>query len=160
MTKEELIKLNEDIGMLSSSDIKERDLYLRELATGEIQGPPVGRASIDKPWLKYYDEEKYKVDFPKEIFYEGLLKQNINNLDNVAINYFFTNITFRKFFENANSLIKAMSNYGVKNGDSVGICLASIPESMYAISAVSYLGAIGVFLPPYLDKKSIIVISS
>lgn len=156
MTKEDLMRLNENIGMLSSSDSKERDLYLRGLATGEIQGPPVGRTSIDKPWMQFYDKEKYKIDFPEEIFYEGLLKQNKNNLDNIALNYFFTNITFRKFFENTDSLIQAMSNYGVKNGDSVGICLASIPEAMYAISAVSYLGAIGIFLPPYLDKKSMI----
>ena len=31
-----------------------RNLYLKKLSLGEIQGPQLGKASIDKPWLKYY----------------------------------------------------------------------------------------------------------
>ncbi len=34
---------------------KERDLYLRKIANGEIYGPMTGQPSIDKPWLKYCD---------------------------------------------------------------------------------------------------------
>ena len=62
MTKEELIRLKEDIAALSEEDIKERDLYLRGLSNGDIQGPPVGYPSIDKPWLKYYSEEDISID--------------------------------------------------------------------------------------------------
>lgn len=156
MTKEELIKLKEWISKLSPDEIKDRDLYLRELANGEMQGPSVGYASIDKPWLKYYDAKKYKVDFPKEIFYEGLLRQNKDNMNNTAINYFYTNISFKKMFKKINDLIKALSANDIKDGNYVSVCLPGIPESMYAINAFSYIGAVGIFLPPYLDKKTMI----
>jgi len=36
-----------------------RDLYLRKVALGEIEGKSTGYASIDKPWLKYYKETNY-----------------------------------------------------------------------------------------------------
>ncbi len=156
MTKEELIKLKEEISKLSEEEIKDRDLYLRGLASGELQGPPVGYPSIDKPWLKYYDEEKYKVDFPKEIFYDGLWRQNKNHLGNIAINYFYTNISYKDYFDRVRALSKSLSHYGVKDGDYVGVCLASIPESMYALGALSYIGASAIFFPPYLDRKSMI----
>ena len=42
MTKEDLIKLKEELATLSEKEKKQRDLYLRSLATGEILGPPVG----------------------------------------------------------------------------------------------------------------------
>ena len=47
MTKEELINLKKQIESLSNEEKKERDLYLRKLALGEIQGPMTGFASID-----------------------------------------------------------------------------------------------------------------
>ena len=156
MTKEELNKLNNWIMNLSEEERKKRRLYLRKLSLGEIQGPPVGYASIDMPWLKCYDEVKYKIDFPKEIFYEGLYRQNKDYLSNIAINYFYTNISFKKLFERINSLVKALSYYGIKDGDYVSVCMPGIPESMYAVNAFSYIGAVGIFLPPYLDKKTML----
>lgn len=156
MTKEELIKLKEDIAKLSESDKKQRDIYLRKLATGEFQGPPVGYASIDKTCLKYYAEDKFNLDLPNELFYKSLQRMNKNNMDTTAIEYFFAKIQYKKYFENVHSLIKAMYNSGVRDGNYVGICLAGIPESMYAVGALSYLGAVGVFFPPYLDPNAMI----
>ena len=34
-----------------------RNLYLRKLLIGEIQGPLTNLPSVDKEWLKYYSEE-------------------------------------------------------------------------------------------------------
>ena len=36
----------------------ERNLYLRELLLGNIQGPLTGIPNIDRPWLKYYTKEE------------------------------------------------------------------------------------------------------
>ena len=54
MKKEDLIKLEEKIASLSAEDKIQRDIYLKKLADGTIQGPPVGYPNIDKRWLKYY----------------------------------------------------------------------------------------------------------
>ena len=154
MKRKELNELKEWISSLTDEEISERDLYLMKLSNGEFQGPPVGYSSIDKSWLGKYDEDKYTTDFPKELFYDGLVRQNKKNMKKTAIDYFHTKISYKKYFERVNSLIKALSRAGVKDGDYVGVCLASIPESMYSLGALSYLGAAGIFFPPYLDKKS------
>ncbi len=52
MKKEDLIKLKEKISKLSEEEQKLRDLYLRKIANSELYGPMLGKASIDKPWLK------------------------------------------------------------------------------------------------------------
>ena len=70
------------------SDEKKHDLYLRKLATGEIQGPPTGKPSQDKPWLKYYSEEAIVSDVPKMKAYDYLVLNNLDNLNSVAINYY------------------------------------------------------------------------
>ena len=64
------------------SDEKKHDLYLRKLATGEIQGPPTGKPSQDKPWLKYYSEEAIVSDVPSMSIYDYV---KLNNKDNFEI---------------------------------------------------------------------------
>ena len=156
MREEDLEKLKKWISDLSDDELKERDIYLRKLATGELQGPPVGYTSIDKTCLMHYDKEKFTMDLPKGIFYDSLRRRNKDNLSNIAFNYFFSNISYKKFFENTEALAKGLNSIGVNDGDYVGVCAVGIPESMYALCALSYLGAVGIFFPPYLDKESML----
>ena len=84
-----------------SEELK-RDLYSRKIATGEVYGPLSGKASIDKPWLKYFDEELIVKTFPNETMYEHILNRNKNNLDLYALNYFGKRFTYREMFEKLN----------------------------------------------------------
>ena len=64
---------------IKNLDVKEqtlRDLHLRKLALGEIQGTPTGYASIDKPWLKYYSEDGITEEFPNKTCYQNLYDSN------------------------------------------------------------------------------------
>ena len=65
-----------------------RYLYLRGLANGTIQGPPVGFPSIDMPWLKDYSEEEILSDIiPRRIYEE--FKESCEKYKNlIAIEYF------------------------------------------------------------------------
>ena len=71
MTKEELIELRDELLTIKEEE-KERDLHLKSLATGSVQGPCVGRPSVDKPWLKYYTDEQIKTDMPNMSAYQYL----------------------------------------------------------------------------------------
>ena len=53
-----------------------------------------GYPSIDKPWLKYYREETVNADLPICTIYEYPYENNKNTLDNVAMNYFGSQITY------------------------------------------------------------------
>ena len=83
MNKEELIKLKQEL----------RDLHLRQILTGEIQGPITGHASIDKPWLKFYTKEQIKTNMPKMTAYQYLYQKNNKYLGRTALSYFSSKIT-------------------------------------------------------------------
>lgn len=155
MTKEELIKLKEDIAHLSPDELKIRDLYLRELASGEMQGPPVGYASIDKPWLKYYEKQVLMSDIPQKTAYRYIYDNNIKNLDKNAFDFFGRKIKYKDFFENIDIVSNVLTNYGVKKGDIVSIAMPSFPETFYLFYAISKIGAIANMIDPRTSSDGI-----
>ena len=69
MEKDDLIKYKEKLSKLSDNEKKLRELYLKNLLLGNIQGPLTGYSSIDIPNLKYSRETPIKkldgIDFQK-----------------------------------------------------------------------------------------------
>ena len=108
--------------MLTKEEQMKRDLYLRQLALGEIQGPPTGYASIDKPWLKFFDEEKISEDTPKMTCSDYIEHNNINHKNDIIIDYFGNKISDKEFFQKRDEASKAFQKIGVKKGDIVTIC--------------------------------------
>lgn len=155
MQKEDLEKLKEKLSKLSEEESKKRDLYLRGLANGEIQGPPVGHASIDKPWLKYYEQSQVVEDAPKVTCYKNLYNNNKDHLSDVAIEYYGTKITYKELFENIDKTAQAFQTLGIKKGDVVTICSVTTPEIIYAFYALNRLGAISNMIDPRYPKKAI-----
>lgn len=142
MKKEDLIKLKEKLSELTEEEKKQRDLYLRSLANGELQGPPVGYASIDKPWLKNYSIEVINDELPEKTIYEYLISKNVNNLDDYAIEYFDNKLTYRELIKKIDECADAFVSYGVKEGDVVTICMPTTPEMVMMFYALSKIGAV------------------
>lgn len=124
------------------SEEVQRDLYLRKLATGEMQGPPTGYASIDKPWLKYYSEEAIKKDFEPMSIYQLMKSRNIGHESEIALDYFGKKITYGELLKNIDITAKALIELGVKKGEVVMLCMPNIPETEYLIYAVNKIGAV------------------
>lgn len=141
MTKEALIELKKKISKLSEKEKKERDLYLRKLATGELQGPPIGYASIDKPWFKFYNEEAICAEPSVLSIYEVLKENNRNNKGN-AINYFGRKISYNQLIKRVDKVANAFISMGVKPGDIVTLSLPNIPENVICLYALNKIGAI------------------
>lgn len=152
MTKEELLKLREKISKLSEEEQKLRDFYLRDLANGTLQGPPVGYPSIDKSWLKYYSEQEISADYDGQTFYNFLYENNKYNLNGIALKYFNLKITYRELFEKIDECARALIGIGIKNGDVVGICAPTTPETVYLLYALNKIGAIANLID--IRKKS------
>lgn len=148
MNKEDLLAYKEKLSKLSEEEQRERNLYLRRLALGEIEGPPVGYASIDKPWLKYYSEEQIKTEIPKMSVYRYLYEKNKEYLERTALTYFGRKITFGELFSKIEETAKALKNMGVKENDIVTISMPNTPEAVYLFYAMSKIGAIANMVDP------------
>lgn len=141
MTKEQLIEYKRKLAELNEQELKERDItYLRKLASGEIQGPQVGYASIDKPWLGYY---------PKEMFFERKKYNKIidyirdtwsNSLNDVMLHYYGKDITAREFFYTVGDTARCLKKIGLQKGDTIVTNLEGVPEFVYLFFAAEQIG--------------------
>jgi len=155
MKKEQLLKLKEKLSKLNELEQKQRDLYLRKLNTGEIEGPLTGYASIDKPWLRFYTEKQIETDMPKMSVYSYLYEQNKNHLDRNALSYYGRKIKFRELFRKIDETAKALKASGVKENDIVTISLPNTPEAVYLFYAMSKIGAIANMVDPRTSAEGI-----
>lgn len=156
MNKEDLIRLKKKIIELSDKEKKERDLYLRNISLGNILGPMTGYASIDKPWLKYYNENNIDKERLNCSAYDYMKYYNINNLSYNAINYMGNIITYKELLDKIDDVTKSLINLNVKSGDVVTLIMANIPENIYLFYAINRLGAVANIIDPRLKTDEIV----
>ena len=151
MNKEDLVALKEKISKLSEEELKQRNVYLKELANGELQGPSVGYTSIDKPWLKNFTNNEIEYDIPKKTCYEMLYEKNIDHKDDIAFDYIDEKFSYKygEFFKLIDKAKSALLASGVKKGDIVTICSITTPEVLALFYAMNRIGAI----PNFIDVR-------
>ncbi len=114
-----------------------------------------GKPSIDKPWLKYYNEEILNKKLPEKTIYEYVVENNKKYPNRTALNYFGRKISYGQMIENIDQTARAFRNYGIKEGDIVTICMPTIPETIYIYYALSKIGAIANMVDPRTSKEGI-----
>ncbi len=149
--KDNLLEYRKQIAELSEKEKKYNDLYLRALVRGEMQGPPTGFASIDKPWLQYYDEKDIMSDLPKMTIYEYLREKNADNLSGKAMDYLGHTMTYDELFANINKTEKALRKMGIKKGDVVTVFSVTTPELIFLFYALNKIGAV----PNMIDPRNV-----
>ena len=155
MNKEDLIEYQQKIAALTPEEQKERDIYLKKMADGTLQGPSLEERSITKPWLKFFKDEEILTDIPESTIYEYLRERNKDNLDSIALEYFDKKITYRELFENIDKAAKMFINNGIKPGDIVSMSLPTTPESVYMFYALNKIGAISNMIDPRTSVEQI-----
>jgi len=144
------------INKLTVNEQKLRDLHLRDILIGEKYGPLTGYISKDKPWLKYYSKEEIEsyVD-PKMTMYQYMMKKNKDRLNDIVINYFDRNITFKEFNDMIDKCVCSFKKYNIKKGDIVTICMPNTPEAIMAIYALNKMGAVCNMVHPLSSEEEI-----
>lgn len=155
MNQEKLIEYKKSVMEMTEDENIERDIYLSKLNNGEIQGPLTGFPSIDKPWLKYYDEKSINTSMPKMSCYDYLYICNYKYLGRTALSYFGRKITFEELFRNIDDTAQALKAAGVKEGDIITISLPNIPEAAYLFYACSKIGAVANMVDPRSSAEDI-----
>ena len=148
MNIDELKEYREKLGKLTEEEIKKRNLYLKKLANGTLNGPLTGKQSIDKTWLKYYEDYDIKQDIPKMSAYDYMVVNNNSNLDKNALNFYGIKITYEELLKNIDKITRSLISLGVKKGNIVTLAMANTPEMVYLFYALNRIGAISNVIDP------------
>lgn len=157
MTKEELIKLKEWISNLSPDEIKERELYLRSLKSGELSGVHTGYATIDRPWLNLYpagaEDRANNIPHNKTIW--DVIEKKIEEYYDVpAIEYFGNQISREDFRDLCYVWARTFRALGVNEDEIVPIYGPFVPDICAMFFALNMIGACPYFLKLSMSKEA------
>lgn len=114
-----------------------------------------GKASIDKPWEKYYTSVVNNGQIPKLSVYDYIYQNNHKYPLRTAINYFGRKISYGELFANIEQTAKAFKHMNIEKGDIVTLCMPTTPETIYIFYALSKIGAISNMIDPRTNKEGI-----
>ncbi len=134
---------------------KLRDLYLRKLALGEIQGPLTGIPSIDKKFLIHYTEEQIMAEMPSTTIYNYMFEKNLDNLDDIAIIYFGKKYSYRELRNQIDECAKGLQQRGIGVNDIVTVCMPNTPEAVIMFYALNKIGAVASMIHPLSSENEI-----
>lgn len=102
--------------------------------------PLTGKASIDKPWLKFYPEQIKNMEVPN-ITLEAFLKAKINNQDLIAFEYYGRKYTWAQFWDEVELTAKALKAIGFNEGDKIPLFIQAVPAHYILLLAAEKIGA-------------------
>ncbi len=108
------------------------------------------------PWQAVYDEIGIETPPYDDTPLGGHVETHANERgDNIALQFFDREISFRELNERANQLANALVSRGVGKGDVVGIHMPNVPQYAIALVAISKIGCIGSGVSPLLAPGEI-----
>lgn len=99
--------------------------------------------NIKTPWLKYYKEGvPAHLNYPKGTMVGYFLEAVARYPENIAIEYYGRTYTYRAFYEMIRDTAKSLKSQGVKEGDTIAICMPNTPEAILMFYAANMVGAL------------------
>ena len=99
-----------------------------------------GKASIDKPWLKFYPEELRNVETPV-ITVEKFLRAKNPDENKIAFEYYGNKITWKELWEEVDKAAKSLKVLGFGEGNRIPLFLQTVPAHYILLLAAERIGA-------------------
>lgn len=112
--------------------------------------------NIKTLWLKYYKEGvPAHLNYPKGTMVGYFLEAVARYPENIAIEYYGRTYTYRAFYEMIRDTAKSLKSQGVKEGDTIAICMPNTPEAILMFYAANMVGALVSLIHPLSAEKEI-----
>lgn len=111
--------------------------------------------NIKTPWLKYYKDVPSHLNYPKGTMVGYFLEAVARYPEDIAIEYYGRTYTYRTFYEMIRDTAKSLKSQGVKEGDTIAICMPNTPEAILMFYAANMVGAIVSLIHPLSAEKEI-----
>ena len=111
--------------------------------------------NIKTPWLKYYKDVPSHLNYPKGTMVGYFLEAVARFPEDIVIEYYGRTYTYRAFYEMIRDTAKSLKSQGVKEGDTIAICMPNTPEAILMFYAANMVGAIVSLIHPLSAEKEI-----
>lgn len=111
-----------------------------------------GYPSIDKPWMKYYNNDLLKRPVPKMNIYSYLREMTKEHLNLTAMSYYGKSISYKKLFNHIDEAARVLLSLGVKPGERIMYLMPNIPETAYFLYGGARIGAVADYVDPRPDS--------
>lgn len=107
------------------------------------------------PWTRNYGDVPFHIEYPYGSMYDELCNTCEEVPDMIALSYMGRNISYRSLHRSVIKVATAFVNAGVKPGDRVTLCLPNIPQTVYCLYALNYIGAVACMMHPLSAEEEI-----
>ncbi len=111
---------------------------------------------IKAPWLKSYGEVKFHLEYSNKSMADAVLETCEKYPKQTALSCMGKAISYRVLRKKILSAARGFLALGIKAGDKVTVCMPNVPQSVYALYALNYIGAIASFIHPLSATKEIV----
>lgn len=108
------------------------------------------------PWLNSYGDRKFNLEYPKSSISDTVIKTAGEVPGNVALSYMGCKTDYKTLKNKILQVAAAYTALGVKPGDKVTVCLPNVPQAVYSLYALNYIGAIASMIHPLSAEGEII----
>ncbi len=108
------------------------------------------------PWLSSYGDRKFNLEYPKGSISDKVLETADEVPSNVALSYMGVKTTFKALKQKILETAAAYTALGVRPGDKVTVCLPNVPQAVFSLYALNYIGAIASMIHPLSAEGEII----
>lgn len=115
----------------------------------------MGKASVERPWMKYYQEFDGDISSTKKTLYQYLKETSKGYENYTALNYFGKKYSYFSMIGKIDHLADCFTHLGVKKGDKVVFVTANLPETINSFYALNKIGAVPVVIEPRMAKERI-----
>lgn len=115
------------------------------------------KSSVKNPWNVFYKDMGISehMEFPDCSMVDMVMQSAEKWPDNTAYIYYGHKVTYKNFVKKIEKTARALKNYGVKEGDSVTICMPNTPEGITMVYAVNMVGAVCNMVHPLSSEKEL-----
>lgn len=107
------------------------------------------------PWISHYGDVPFHLEYPEDSMSAVVLATAEKYPKLPALSYMGRIISYSLLEKNIKTTAKAFSAIGIKEGDKVTVCLPNVPQAIYCLYALNYIGAIASMIHPLSAESEI-----
>lgn len=107
------------------------------------------------PWLSNYGDVPFNLDYPDYSICDAVFESAKKYPQQTALTFMGKVTTYSQLKEKIIEAAAAFAGLGIKEGDRVTICMPNVPQTVYALYGLNYIGALASMVHPLSAEHEI-----